>query len=298
MGLRIAPDLYSTLLYAVTTDRDQLNTDLQDLSTGKSVNQPSDNPAAEAAYIENQQQAAANDQYQQSISTVQGALGTADTALGSIVSSISQALSIGTEGANGTNSTSDLQALATQVQSIQTTVLGLANTAYQGNYLFGGTNVTAAPYVASGTAPSGVAYDGNTDTNTIQVGPGQFVTTNLPGSTIFNAAGADIFQGLHDLAKALQTNTNIPAALSELTSAYNNLNAQRSFYGNAADQLTAVNDNLSQEQLTLSTQQQNLIGANTATVSADLSQDETTLQAALQGFAAISQNNLLSYLKL
>lgn len=298
MGLRIAPNLYSTLLYAVTNDRDQLNTDLQDLSTGKSVNQPSDNPAAESAYIENKTQSATNDDFQHSVSTVQGALGTADSALGSIVTSLTQALTLGTEGANGTNSTSDLQALAQQVQSIQSTVLGLANTSYQGNYLFAGTKVTAPPYVANALSPSGVSYAGNNTTTTIQVGPGQFVTTNAPGSTIFNAAGADVFQGLHDLVNALQTNTNIKGALGELTNAFNNLNAQRSFYGNAEDQLTSVNNNLVQEQLTLTTQQQSLIGVDTAKAASMLAQDQTTLQAALQGFGGISQNTLMSYLKL
>ncbi|MGH9451480.1 MAG: flagellar hook-associated protein FlgL [Terriglobia bacterium] len=298
MGLRIAPDLYSTMLYAVTNDRTRLNTDLQQVSTGQSVNQPSDNPAATSAYIENQAEYANNDQFEQSISTVEGSLQTADATLGSVVNNLNEALSLGVQGANGTNSPSELQAMSQEVQAIQQTVLGLANTAYQGNYLFAGTKVTTAPYAANALSPSGVSYAGNAETSTIQVGPGQSVNANLPGSSIFNGAGADVFQSLQDLSKALASNTNVQGAVSELTSAFNAVNEQRTFYGNTIDQLTSINNNLTQEQLTLTTQNGKLIGADTATAASDLAQDQTTLQAALQAFASISQDTLFTYLKL
>ncbi|MGH9377678.1 MAG: flagellar hook-associated protein FlgL [Terriglobia bacterium] len=298
MGLRIAPNLYSTLLSAVSADRNRLNTDLQQVSTGQAVNQPSDNPAGTAALIENKTEAANIDQFTQSISTVQGSLQTADTALGSVVNSLNQALSIGTEGASGTNSPSELQGLAQQISAIQQTVLGLANTSYQGTYLFAGTKSTAEPYVANALAPSGVTYNGNAGTNNVDVGPGQSVTTNLPGSSIFNGAGSDVFQALHDLSTALSTNTNIPTALSGLESAFNNVNSQRTFYGNTLDQLSSVNGNLTQEQLTLTQQLNTLIAANPATAASNLAQDENTLTAALHAFGSISQNTLLDYLKL
>jgi flagellar hook-associated protein 3 FlgL len=298
MGLRIAPDLYSTMLYNVNADQTRLNNDLEQLSTGQSVNEPSDNPVSEAAYIENQAQSSEVDEYTQNISTVQGGLQTADATLQSVINNLNQALTIGNEGASGTNSTTELQGLAAQVQAIQQTVMGLANTSYQGAYLFSGTNSTTVPYVTSSTSSSGVAYQGNSDTTSIQVGPGQTVQTNLPGSSIFGASGADVFQALHDLSQALSTNTNITGALSEVTAAYNNVNSQATFYGNAIDQLDEVNTNLSEEQSTLSQQASNLISANIATVASNLSQDETTLQAALQGFASISQDTLFSYLKL
>lgn len=298
MGLRIAPNLYNTLLAAVSVDRNRINTDLQQVSTGQALNQPSDNPAGTVALIENKTEAASIDQYTQSISTVQGGLQTADTALGSVVNSLNQALSIGTEGANGTNSTSELQGLAQQVNAIQQTVLGLANTSYQGVYLFAGTKSTATPYASSVLSPSGVAYNGNTGTNNVDVGLGQSVATNVPGSSIFNASGADVFQALHDLSGALSSNTNIPGALNELENAFNNVNSQRTFYGNTLDQLNSVNSDLTQEQLTLTQQLNTIAAANPATAASNLSQDENTLTAALDAFGGVSQNTLLNYLKL
>ncbi|MGH9445528.1 MAG: flagellar hook-associated protein FlgL [Terriglobia bacterium] len=298
MGLRIGPDLFSTMENAITADQQRLNTYLQQVSTGQSVNEPSDNPTATAAYIENKTESDSVDQFTQNISTVEESLQTAETALGSVVSNLSQALSIGTEAANGTNSTSELQGFAQQVQAIQQTVLSLANTSYQGNYLFAGTDTTTAPYIADLSSPSGVTYVGNTGTNNIDAGPGQSVTINKPGSSIFDASGSDVFQALSDLTTALQTNTNITGALSEVQSAFNTVNTQQTFYGNTLDQLNSINGNLTEEQTTLSTQASSLISANPAQAESNLVQEETALQAGLQAFGSISQDTLLNYLNL
>ena len=45
----------------------QLNTALQEVSTGKSVNQPSDNPAAAAAMVQNTIETGNVDQYTQNV---------------------------------------------------------------------------------------------------------------------------------------------------------------------------------------------------------------------------------------
>lgn len=298
MGLRIGPNLFSTMLSAVNADQQRLNSDLREVSTGQSVSQPSDNPAATSALIENRTQSGNIDQYTQSISTVQGALQTADGALGSIVNNLTQAIQLGTEGSNGTASTAELQGMAQEVQSIQQTVMSLANSSYQGTYLFAGTLSTVAPYVADPTSSSGVKYVGNTGTNNIDLGAGESVTTNVPGSSIFNVSGSDVFQALHDLGTALSTNTNVKGALSELQSAFTTLNTQRTFYGNTLDELNSINNSLGQQQLTLSQQVSSLVSANPAQAESNLVQDETSLQAALQAFGSISQDTLLNYLKL
>jgi flagellar hook-associated protein 3 FlgL len=286
------------MLSAVTADQQRLNTALQQVSTGQSVDEPSDNPAATAGLIENRTQSDNVDQFTQNITTVEGALQTAGSTLSSVVNNLNQAVQVGTEAANGTNSTSELQGMAKQIQSIQQTILSLANTSYQGTYLFAGTKSTTQPYVADPTSSSGVSYKGNSGTNSIDLGSGQSVTINQPGSDIFNVAGSDVFQALHDLSTAISTNTNISGALSELQSAFNTVNAQQTFYGTTVDQLNSINTGLSGEQLSLSTQASNLVAANPAQAASNLAQDETTLTAALQAFGTISQNTLLNYLKL
>jgi flagellar hook-associated protein 3 FlgL len=289
--------LFSTFVDALDKDRQQVNTDLEQITTGQSVNSLSDNPIAAAALVQNLSEASSVDQFTRSISSIQGSLQTADSALNSVVTSLNQAISLGTEGANGTVTAGERQTLAAQVNDLQQEILGLANTTYQGDYVFAGTAVNVQPYVADSSSPSGVSYQGNSSANNIQVGEAQFVPANLPGSTIFNGTGADVFQALHDLASALGTSGDVAGATTEVENALNNVDLQRTFYGATVDRLNNASYTLSQEQTNLSQQQNNLVGADLPTSASDLAQAETTLNAALAAFGQISQNNLLDYLK-
>jgi flagellar hook-associated protein 3 FlgL len=298
MGVRIVPEIYySTLLAAVAEDRQQVSTALQQVATGRRVNSPSDDPIAAANLVANLAESANIDQFTRSVSGVQGSLQTADSALNSVVNSLTQAIALGTGGANGTLSADNRQTLATQVDNLQQEILGLANTTYQGEYVFAGTSVKAQAFVADSSSPSGVTYKGNNNANQIQVGLAQSVTANKPGSQIFNGAGADVFQALHDLASALRSNGDIAGATAEIQSALNNVDLQRTFYGATLDRLNNASTTLSQEKVDLSQQQSDLVGADVATSATNLAQAQTTLSAALAAFGRISQNSLLDYLK-
>ena len=110
--MRIDPNLVPTILAGLQQSQVSLNTALQEVSTGKSVNEPSDNPAASADMVQNTIETADVDQYTQNVNSVLSTVQTASSVLSSVVSSLTQAVSLGTEGANGTNSTSNLQAIA------------------------------------------------------------------------------------------------------------------------------------------------------------------------------------------
>src|SRR5208337_1538578 len=97
-----------------------------------------------------------------SLSAVQGQLSTADSTLSSVSSALQQALSLGVEAGDGTLAASDLASIANQLQGIQSQLISLANTSYQGHYIFAGTNTGTAPFVADNTVPAGVDYAGNT----------------------------------------------------------------------------------------------------------------------------------------
>ena len=116
--MRIDPNVVPTILADLQQSQVSLNTALQEVSTGKSVNVPSDNPSAAADMVENTIETGDVDQYTQNVNGTLSTVQSASSILSSVVTSLTQAVSLGTEGANGTNSTANLQALATQVQGI------------------------------------------------------------------------------------------------------------------------------------------------------------------------------------
>jgi flagellar hook-associated protein 3 FlgL len=294
----VLSEMYTDLLANIQNDRQNINQDVVEASSGESVNNLSDNPLAAGQLVINNAQIADVDQFSYSISTVQGSLNTADSALNSVVSSLTQAVSVGTEAAGGTLSTSELQALGEQVDQIQQQVIGLANTTYQGNYVFSGTAVNTQSYSATGV------YSGNTSVNSVDVGEGQTASMGLAGSTIFGAPATagqpdQTFQYLSQLSSDIKSNNQsaIATDIANVQSSLNNVIAQRSSYGDTLQQLNADSTNLSQEKITLQQYQTNLVGANAAQVATDLSQSQTTLQAAIEAAGQISQESLINYLK-
>jgi flagellar hook-associated protein 3 FlgL len=294
--MRVNPNPLPDLLSALEQTQQQINTDEQQVASGQSVNLPSDNPANAALLVTNANQTADADQYLRSLGSIQGEMQNADSALSSVVTLLQRAISLGTEGANGTNNDSDRLAVASELQGIQSQLVGLANLSYQGNYVFAGTATQTAPYVLDATSPSGVDYVGNSNTNQIAVGDNLNVQTNLPGSQLFSNPGTDVFQAIHDLITSLQNDSNISGAVSEVSSAYDYVNTQRVFYGNAIDGLDTQQTYLNSETTQLAEQQSNLAGTNLPQAITNLESSETADQATLEVISQTEQNNLFSYL--
>jgi flagellar hook-associated protein 3 FlgL len=295
--MRVNPNPMSDLLAAVEQTQQQINTDLLQISSGESVNLPSDDPAAAALLVQNANQTSETDQYLRSISSVQGEMQTADSALSSVVTALQRAISLGVEGANGTLNASDREAVAVEVQGIQSQLMQLANLSYQGSYVFAGTATQTPPYVPDSKSASGVSYVGNTEANSIQVGDSFNLQTNLPGSQLFSSSGTDMFQSIQDLVTSLQSGTGISAAVTEVSSAYDSINSQRVFYGNAINQLDSQQTELNSDSTQLAAQQNTLGAADLPKDITNLESAQTSNEAALQAIAQTQQTNLFSYLK-
>lgn len=295
--MRVNPNPYPDLLAALQQTQQEINTDLLQVSTGRSVNTPSDNPAAAALLVQNADQTSEADQFLRSISSVQGELQNADSALSSVVTALQRAITLGVEGASSTVNASDRAAIAEEVQGIQSQLVSLANLSYQGTYVFAGTASNTPPYVLDASSPSGVTYVGNSGANQITVGNRFTLQTNLPGSQLFSSAGNDMFQSLQDLITSLQTGVNISGAVGEVSSAHGYLNSQRVFYGNAVNQLNSQTTILNSETTQLAEQQNAVGGADLTKVITDLVNAQNSRQATLEAVGQTSQTNLFNYLK-
>lgn len=296
MSIRLNPNPLPDLLASIQQSEQNMNNATLQLSSGQAVNELSDDPAAAASVVLNHNQSSQDDQYLQNINTIQPRLQVADSSLNDVVTALTRALSLGTEGATGTLNDGDRQAIAVEVQGIQSQLVGLANTTYQGAYLFSGTAVGTQPFTADPTTGA-VTYNGNTGVSSVQISTGNSIQTNLPGSQLFQNSSGSVFGALQDLNTALQNNTNIGTAVTEVQSALTAVSTQRVFYGNALNQITTSEDYLNQDKLDLSTQENALIGADLATASSNFSQAQTANQATLNAASRIlSLPNLLDYL--
>ena len=284
-----------TVLSAIWQAQDSEQTALEQLSSGKRVNRPSDDPAAAAEDVLNLSQQAQVDQYTQSTSSLNGLFQTADSALGSAITALNQAVSLGTEAASGTLSASDRQTLAASIQSSLDQVVQLANTSYQGSYIFGGTAVTSAPF---STGASGVTYNGNDGVNQATIADGLSIQTNVPGSQLFMQPGSDVMGSLEQLITAVQSgdSTATSNATTAVSNALSYLSAQQTFYGNAMNEVNNEQTTLNQETTNLQSQENTLVGVDMAQAATEVTQAQTDDQAVLEAAAKVLPMTLLNYL--
>jgi flagellar hook-associated protein 3 FlgL len=228
---------------------------------------------------------------------VTGQLQVADSALGSVVTDLTQAISLATRANNGTLNSSDVKSIANQISGILNEVQSLANTCYQGQYIFAGGKTSAAPFTTStSTSPGVTTYNGDSGVNYLQSPNGQKIQLNVPGDQIFMGTGAnsvfgalnnlvaDYSSGVVDTSKAVKDTEALGTAL-------NYVSQQRVTIDNSMNQITAASDAVTNVQTQLTAAQTNLMQADIPTLSTKLSLDETQETALI---SLISQLNSAS----
>jgi flagellar hook-associated protein 3 FlgL len=296
--MRVNPNMQTDMLSYLQASQNQEQTAIEQLATGLRVNLPSDDPAAAAANLVNNASISADDQYVQNIDSVQQTMTNADSTLSSVVTELTQAISLGVEGSTGTQSTSDSQAIAQQVSGIKDQIFALANTTFQGVYLFGGTATSSAPFVEDPSSSTGVQYAGNDQTNQIQIGEGQQVATSVSGDQLFGSGATGVFGSLQTLITALQSgaSSDVGTATVQLRTAFDQVNTSRIFYGNTLSGLTQQDNYLGQEKVNLQSNENQLVGADPTTAASAMSQASVAQQATLEAIAKAQSLNLLNYL--
>jgi flagellar hook-associated protein 3 FlgL len=294
-SIRVNPFPMPDLLQAVEQLERQQATATLELATGSSINKPSDNPAGAAQLIKINDLSSQLDSFQRSVSAISGQFSTADATLSSVVSVLQRAITLGTEGANGTLSATDRAAITVELQGIQTQLVSLANTSYQGQYIFSGTS-TAQPFVLDPTQPSAVRYTGNAGVNNVTIGAGYQLQVNVPGSQIFNGP-EDTFLAINNLITSMESDTGIGTAVTEVGDSLTYVSGQQAFFGNALNQTQSQQTYLSAQSVGLA-QQQNTIGsADLTAVASQLALDQTSQTAALEAIGKMPQTSLFDYLK-
>jgi flagellin-like hook-associated protein FlgL len=151
--------------------------------------------------------------------------------------------------------------------------------------------------VPASAVANSYAYVGNSNVNKVQIGDSMNVATNLPGNQLF-LQGPNVIGSLNNLITALQSGTSaqIGTAANGITTALNYVNQQRVPLDNTISQLNSQDSYLSQETVTLTSQQTSLVGINMADAATNLTQAETQNDAVLAAAAKVLPNSLLNYL--
>lgn len=187
----------------------------QSLSTGKSLNVPSDDPSQIAQSLGLDGTIASENADASNASAAQNLLTFTDSTLSSLTSLLQTARSLTVEGATDIIPNHTQRPLiGQQIAGLLDQALGLANSQYGGTYLFAGTGSgTTQPVTALGSPPNAVAFTGNNQSRT-EVINGQTVTVGTTLQQAFNQSSTDGTPSVFTLLATLRNSmVNEPASI-------------------------------------------------------------------------------------
>jgi flagellar hook-associated protein 3 len=164
------------------------------LSSGRRILSPSDDPGGAARALAVRSRQGEGEQFRRNIAEARSLLGSADSALQSVLEAITQAREVAIQGANDTNDALARRSLASQVDALVETLVSLANSrATSGEYLFGGQESTTAPFTVTRdpagrivqVTPSARGIDRAT---LAEVATGVTIATGISGTAVFGPA--------------------------------------------------------------------------------------------------------------
>lgn len=274
----------------------------EQLTTGRSINQPSDNPGELGDVLQLESDLGNINQVSQNLSQVTGQVNTAESALESATTLLEQVSTLGEQGAESTMTASQRSALSQQVEQSLQQLVSLSQTQYDGEYVFSGDDATQPSYQLDLSSPTGVdQLITAPSTGLIQDATGTTFAVSQTAQQIFDDQNPDgtpaadnIFAAVNNLRVALANNdqTGIGNALSSLQLAQNHLSESLQFYGGVQDQLSNASSVAQKFQLQYQTALSQDTSTNEATEAVDLTQEQTSIQAALQSEASLPKTSL------
>ena len=272
----------------------------EQLSTGRALLRPSDDPTSAADAMNYRQLLRRNEQYVRANNDAQGWLQTADSKLVSGLDQLVKVKELVVRGASsGSNADPVVRAaIAAEVSSIREDLLSLANSTFGHRPLFGGT--AAAPaYDADGVY---LGNDGPASTIRRDVAPSTELTVNVIGPEVFGDGAepaGNLFQVLARIEQAMidgdvagldAEHANLDAAMARMSSATVEI-------GSRAARIEGIRSRASEDQLALQTLLSEVEDVDIVEALINVQAHENAYQAALSAASKVVPVSLLDYLR-
>jgi flagellar hook-associated protein 3 FlgL len=280
----------------------------QQLSTGLRVNQASDAPQEVQDIFQARADVANSSQIVQNLNTVKAQVDTADSSIQTAIQLLQNAAVLGAQGAPSATTQSQRNALASQVQSVLSQLVGIANTQVSGVYIFGGDAPLSQPYQLDSASPTGVDRLVNVpDTQQIQDATGVTFQISMTAQQLFdvrdvtdNPTPQNAFAAVNSLVVALEAgDTNgINQAIQSIQTSSTYINQQLGFYGAAQNRIASSLDLAQKFQVQDQAHLSDLQDTNAPAAAVQLTQETTALNAAMAAEAKRPTSTLFDFLPL
>ncbi len=298
----------TTLMSSRATLRDlnegyaRLNRLQGQLSSGKQITRPSDDPYGTSRALSLRGEIDGLDQYQRNVDDGTGWLNTSDTALGQMSDVLARVRELLVNGGTDTAGPSARAAMADEIDQLTESVKQEADVQYGGRSVFSGTATDTPPYALGGAD----TYAGDAGTITRAIGPGVEIPINTDVRTLLGdgqGAGDDkLLNTLRDISDHLRGGTTADANalrstdMQRLDASLDTLNGIRADVGARTNRLAIASSRLSGLNLNATQLLSNTQDADMAQTITEYTTQQAAYNAALRAGANIVQTSLLDFL--
>lgn len=264
------------------------------LSTGKMLNAPSDDPTKVSRVLNSRSLLSDIDQYGKNIDSGLSYLSMAEDKLQSVKDVLSSIQEIAVSESTGTSDAQSRQNSAAAVSSFFNQLVNLGN-AYDGNnYIFSGYETQTAAFDSTGV------YQGDANKFSIKINSTTTVAIGINGGEVFKgtAGGVDIYQTVTDLITALNADDvdGVRTALDNLEQSYSQVSNTVADIGGKVSWLQSAQAEYSSTKLEVQSTISNAEDADITRVISEMQMGQTALQAAMASAAKTFDINIFDYI--
>jgi flagellar hook-associated protein 3 FlgL len=271
------------------------------LSTGKKITKPSDDPVVAMKGMFYRSDLTSVDQYKRNTSELHLWMDNSEAGLEQANSALQRIRELVVQGKNGTLSPEDRKAISAEVEQLKQDLVKTANTQVAGRYLFHGTDVLNPP-VADGDPPVVAANITDSaqlkviDNYQVEVSNGVYLKANVNPGNVFSQ---DLFTTLTDIQKSLANNTpsDLDSLLGDLDNKMSIMSSERSELGARSNRLDMVENRIDQQEVLANQVLSDNEDADIEKVIMDMTTQESVHRAALSVGSRIIQPTLMDFLR-
>jgi len=289
---------YQSVLADIQRAAEDLAKWQRQISSGKRVNAPHDDPAAAMVAISERGELALTESYADAAAAVESRLTAVDTVLSDLINQFEDAKVTAAAGRSTILSANQRETLAQKLEGLKAAIAADLNSQFRGTYVFAGTDSTTQPYPVQA---SGVVdpYQGNTSFAQVEVSRGEMVQVTFDGDAVARGTDTDnIFQVMDALIAAVRSGdmAGVDVGIAGLDRAFDRATATQSAVGISLSRLEGQKSRLQALRLESVARISKAEDANLAEAITNMTRAETAQRAALAAAASRSSQSLMDYL--
>jgi flagellar hook-associated protein 3 FlgL len=260
-------------------------------SSQRLITRPSDDPTGTANALSIRAEQRAHEQYGRNISDGNAWLTTVDSALSNVSVLMNKIRDLTVKGANdGALSPAAKDAIAVELESLQSELLSEANATYLGRSVFAGNSDAGKAFTADFTHTGGSSVER-------RIGSGTTVRVDADGAAVFGAGSESVFALVQTIVSDLRSGTNIGSHLAAIDGHQQAILGQHATVGARHAEIQRAMEVNMEKSVSLEAQRSEVEDVDLARIILDLQVQEVSYQTALAVTARVLQPTLMDFLR-